>query len=139
MTDEHSEPQPAEIDAHVGRRVRSRRKTMGVSQSQLAEGLGLTFQQIQKYENGANRISASKLYQTAKLLKVPVGFFYEGLDDPASPEGDDYTQAWSRVMDELLAEPNGQALAEAFVQIRRRSLKKALSEMARVLAVNNDS
>ena len=76
---------PNPIDVHVGQRVRLRRKQRGLSQGRLADALGLTFQQIQKYERGTNRVSASKLYGIAMVLGVPVGFFYEGLDDPSSP------------------------------------------------------
>ncbi|MGY2052131.1 helix-turn-helix domain-containing protein [Methylobacterium sp. JK268] len=69
---------PDPIDRHVGHRVRVRRLLMGVSQEKLGDALGVTFQQIQKYEKGANRISASRLQQIAEMLGVPVGFFYEG-------------------------------------------------------------
>ncbi len=72
------------VDVHVGQRIRARRKTVGLSQSTLADALGLTFQQVQKYENGANRVSASKLYETARCLGVPVSYFFEGLPDPTS-------------------------------------------------------
>ncbi len=64
---------------HVGSRVRSRRVLLGLSQEKLADGLGITFQQVQKYERGTNRISASRLYKTAGLLDVPVAYFFEGL------------------------------------------------------------
>lgn len=124
------------IDVHVGRRVRLRRRELGVSQQRLAEGLGLTFQQVQKYERGANRISASKLYEIGRLLSVPIGWFFEGLDDPASPNTDEYTSAWSKVVEEMMAEPNGQALAEAFLRIRRRSVKRGLADLAREIAAN---
>ncbi len=72
---------PHPVDTHVGSRVRLRRIFLGYSQEKLAHALGLTFQQIQKYERGANRISASKLFQLARLLDVPVGFFFEGADE----------------------------------------------------------
>jgi len=71
------------VDRHVGQRIRARRKMIGLSQSTLADALGLTFQQVQKYENGANRVSASKLYETARCLDVPVSYFFEGLPDPS--------------------------------------------------------
>lgn len=67
------------VDRHVGARVRARRELMGLSQSRLAEALGLTFQQVQKYERGANRISASKLWDIAHTLKVDVAYFFDGL------------------------------------------------------------
>jgi len=68
------------IDVHVGKMVRARRKALNMSQTELADALGLTFQQVQKYERGANRISASKLYETARTLKVEISAFFEGLD-----------------------------------------------------------
>lgn len=71
--------QPSLVDRHVGARVRARRKQLGLSQDRLAEALGLTFQQVQKYERGANRISASKLFDAAAALQVEVPFFFEGL------------------------------------------------------------
>lgn len=70
---------PHPVDQHVGSRVRLRRKLEGRSQESLAEALGLTFQQVQKYERGVNRISASKLYDIAAALRVPVSYFFEGL------------------------------------------------------------
>ncbi|WP_036270309.1 helix-turn-helix domain-containing protein [Methylobacterium sp. WSM2598] len=78
---------PDPIDRHVGHRVRVRRLLMGVSQEKLGDALAVTFQQIQKYEKGANRISASRLQQIAEMLGVPVGFFYEGA--PRSENGHD--------------------------------------------------
>ena len=69
-----------DIDIHVGARVRMRRVLLSMSQEKLAEHLGVTFQQVQKYENGSNRIGASRLHCIAEALLVPVGFFFEGLD-----------------------------------------------------------
>ncbi len=84
MSDQDNTPHP--IDTHVGGRVRMRRKLLGVSQEKLADSLGLTFQQIQKYERGSNRISASKLYEIGKALDAPVSFFFEGLDQAEAAE-----------------------------------------------------
>ena len=75
-----STSQPHPIDVHVGGRVRLRRVHLGLSQAKLAAALGLTFQQIQKYERGVNRISASKLFELAQLLEVPVSFFFDGVE-----------------------------------------------------------
>ena len=72
---------PNFVDVHVGSRIRMRRQLIGMSQEKLGELLGITFQQVQKYEKGANRISASRLYFTAKILGVPVQFFFEDLSD----------------------------------------------------------
>ena len=74
---------PHPVDLHVGAQVRTRRKALNISQEGLAEELALPFQQVQKYERGANRVSASKLYQLAGVLEVGVAFFFEGLPDPA--------------------------------------------------------
>lgn len=130
---------PNLVDVHVGRRVRLRRKQLEMSQERLAEGLGLTFQQVQKYERGANRISASKLYEMSRILQVSVAYFFDGLDDPASPTGADYANAWTSVVEDLLAEPNGKQLAEAFLSIRRRSVRKGLADLAREIAANDRS
>lgn len=72
---------PNPVDVHVGRRVRIRRVLCGLSQTALADQLGLTFQQLQKYESGANRISASRLWQIAQILDVPISWFFMGIDD----------------------------------------------------------
>lgn len=78
-----SSENPDGIDVHVGSRVRLRRSVLGLSQENIAESLGLTFQQVQKYERGSNRISASRLYQLAQLLDVAVNFFFEGFNEKA--------------------------------------------------------
>jgi transcriptional regulator with XRE-family HTH domain len=77
-----------EIDQHIGQRVRERRIVLGLSQTNLADGLGITFQQLQKYEKGHNRIAAGRLYGCAQLLDVPPDFFFEGLEgsDSGTPD-----------------------------------------------------
>lgn len=72
---------PNPIDSHVGERIKLRRRVLGYSQEKLAEELGITFQQVQKYERGLNRVGASRLWKLAKILAVSVNFFYDGLDD----------------------------------------------------------
>jgi transcriptional regulator with XRE-family HTH domain len=72
--------QATEVDVHVGKRLRVRRSLLSLSQEKLAEAIGLTFQQVQKYERGMNRISAGRLYQFSKILNVPVGYFFIGLN-----------------------------------------------------------
>lgn len=74
------------IDHHVGKRLRRRRRLLGLTQQQLADRVGVRFQQIQKYECGANRVSAARLFQLAEALNVPVGYFYEGLGDDDGTE-----------------------------------------------------
>jgi transcriptional regulator with XRE-family HTH domain len=75
------------VDRHVGSRIRLRRQLIGVTQEQLGAALGLTFQQVQKYERGVNRVSAGTLYLTAQALDVPVAFFFDGMDDGSPPVG----------------------------------------------------
>lgn len=88
---------PHPVDSHVGSRVRLRRTLLGMSQEKLGDALGLTFQQVQKYERGANRIGSSRLFELSKILDVPVSFFFDGLDGAAL--------AASRGMSEKVAEP----------------------------------
>ena len=75
------ESQPRPIDVHVGSRIRFRRSLLGMSQKRLGEALGLTFQQVQKYESGVNRVSASRLFDLSRVLEVPIGFFFDDVPD----------------------------------------------------------
>jgi transcriptional regulator with XRE-family HTH domain len=105
-----------------------RRKLLGVSQEQLADSLGLTFQQVQKYERGANRVSASKLYEIAKTLQVPVSFFFDGLADPMDgSDGDEVGQQAERIVQEFLTTPEGLELAEVFPKIGRGRVRRQVS------------
>ena len=77
---------PTEVDRNVGEQIRRRRILLGLSQEKLADGLGITFQQVQKYERGSNRVSASRLYQVAQLMDAPIEYFFEGLDEDSKRE-----------------------------------------------------
>jgi len=81
---ESTESRPSPIDVHVGSRIRLRRTLMGMSQERLGEALGLTFQQVQKYERGVNRVGASRLYDLSRVLDVPISFFFDDMADPRS-------------------------------------------------------
>ena len=118
--------EPDEVDVHVGNRVRLRRKELGLSQVRLAQSLGIAFQQVQKYECGTNRISASRLFKIAQVLRVRVDSFFEGLDKPPWNEGGQYTTVCSRVLEEFFAEPDGPELAEAFVRIHKKSIRRGI-------------
>jgi transcriptional regulator with XRE-family HTH domain len=76
------EPRPSPIDTHVGSRIRLRRTLMGMSQERLGEALGLTFQQVQKYERGVNRVGASRLFDLSRVLDVPISFFFDDMPEP---------------------------------------------------------
>lgn len=120
------------IDLHVGRRVRLRRKACGLSQQGLAAMIELTFQQVQKYERGTNRISASKLFQIAHALNVPVEFFFEGLShgrQVRDGHGDP-----SALADELIASQGGLELAKAYLHIRQPRIRRGLVTLAEALA-----
>jgi transcriptional regulator with XRE-family HTH domain len=120
---------PNPIDRHVGSRIRLRRNELGVSQEKLAESIGLTFQQVQKYERAANRISASKLWDVARALKTTVAYFYEGLpvegrmERPSGPRRED-----------LLLTPEGMELASYFPQIARSELRRQILDLMRTIA-----
>ena len=130
--------QPNSIDVHVGEQVRRRRKQLGLSQERLADALGLTFQQVQKYERGVNRISASKLFEAARFLKAPVTYFYEGLGRPDDPDGEEGAQPESTpAVYGLLADQDGAALASAFMKISDRRRRKVLVEVAREFAAED--
>jgi transcriptional regulator with XRE-family HTH domain len=126
---------PNPVDLHVGARIRMRRKTLGISQERLAEALGLTFQQVQKYERGANRVSASKLYDIARTLRAPVAFFFEGLGDPtATGDGAQSHPEANGVVRDLVMSPEGLELAALFPKIRRRPQRRAVLELVKALA-----
>jgi transcriptional regulator with XRE-family HTH domain len=114
-------------DRHVGSRIRERRVMLGFSQQQLAELIGVTYQQAHKYEHGLNRISAGRLYEIAQALRVPISWFYEGLDSPALP-----TEMSARERACL-------ELARNFVAIENEKFQEALSQMARALAARSRS
>jgi transcriptional regulator with XRE-family HTH domain len=117
------------IDEHVGSRVRMRRLMLDMSQTEVADALGLTFQQVQKYEKGTNRIGASRLQHICQILRVPISFFFEGL--PASlgvGAGDQERIEISSptYVDDFLATSDGLALVKAFTQIRDVKLRRSI-------------
>lgn len=115
------------VDVHVGKRVRHRRWLIGMTQQQLAEQVGIKFQQIQKYETGANRISASRLWDIADSLDVPVSFFFEGLDN-VDREGDR-----SDVPADLMGDKEALDLVRSYYAIPENQ-RRRLFELARVLS-----
>ncbi len=118
------------VDVHVGKRVRHRRWMVGMTQQQLGEAVGIKFQQIQKYETGMNRVSASRLWDIAHAMDVPVSFFFEGL------EGDGQTATSRTSAGDLLADKEAQELVRSYYAMpenqRRRlfDLARALSDAA---------
>jgi transcriptional regulator with XRE-family HTH domain len=118
------------VDLYVGARLRIRRKVLGLSQTQLADALGITFQQVQKYERGANRISASKLYEAARLLQSPVSYFFEGLDETSFAEQDDGV---AQRMIQFVATPEGLELASLFPRLNDRRLRRRVVDLVKAM------
>jgi len=113
---------PNPIDIYVGRRVRMRRIEINMSQEFLGEQIGLTFQQIQKYEKGTNRIGASRIQQIGKVLEVPASFFFDGA--PGGWEGENNSQTSSALL-ELLGTHEGQILISSFVRITDADIRRS--------------
>ena len=124
---------PNPIDIHVGSRVRLRRQLLKMSQEKLGDELGVTFQQIQKYERGANRVGASRLYRLSRALDVPVQFFFEGLVDETPiagvAEGDQ-----TPIVYDFIQSSDGVTLAESFSRIKDGKVRRRVLELVRTLA-----
>lgn len=119
------------IDTHVGARLRLRRSILDMSQSELGDQLGVSFQQIQKYERGTNRLGASRLFSAARVLQVEVGYFFEGLNEtPIGSPADSINET----VYEFIASADGLELAKAFSSISRRGVRRRLIELIRALA-----
>jgi transcriptional regulator with XRE-family HTH domain len=125
---------PNPVDKHVGSRVRMRRMMLGMSQEKLGDALGLTFQQVQKYEKGTNRIGASRLQQISDILQVPVSFFFEGAPTlpSAGPGGMSEVPSPAYVSD-FLATSDGLALTKAFVQIKDSKLRRRIVDLVEAI------
>lgn len=129
---------PNPIDLHVGSRVRMRRKILRVSQEKLAEGLDLTFQQVQKYERGANRISASKLFEIAKALNTPVSYFFDGLNESPNPALLGFAEAGNdQFVHDFLMTSEGMELAMLFPKIPKGRVRRRLLDLLRAMGEPN--
>jgi transcriptional regulator with XRE-family HTH domain len=123
--------QPNPVDKHAGGRVRMRRMMLGMSQEKLADAIGLTFQQVQKYEKGTNRMGSSRLQQIADVLKVPVTFFFEGAPGHAKVKCNAPSPAY---VFEFLATADGRALTKAFMQIKNAKLRRSIVDVVNEIA-----
>jgi transcriptional regulator with XRE-family HTH domain len=127
---------PNPIDVHVGSRVRLRRTMLGLSQEKLGEAIGLTFQQVQKYERGANRIGASRLHDLSRVLDVPVSFFFDDMDPvraPAIPAG--FAEPPGEAFDaDPLNKRDTQELVTAYYRIGDPLVRRRLFDLAKALA-----
>ena len=139
--DEKGSRRPNPIDVHVGGRVRFRRMLLGMSQEKLGEKLGLTFQQVQKYEKGINRIGASRLFDLAQVLGVPVQFFYEEApsSEPPAEESLGFAEKPAEnAIVQFLRSRDGLELNKAFVRISDAKARRAIVDLVRSLA-NDDT
>src|SRR5262245_50107987 len=124
---------PNPIDKHVGSRVRMRRMMIGMSQEKLGEKLGITFQQIQKYEKGTNRIGASRLQQIASVMSVPVSFFFEGAPVPDAAEALSGTPASPAYVSDFLATSDGLALTKAFMKVKDPKVRRRIVDLVEAM------
>jgi transcriptional regulator with XRE-family HTH domain len=124
---------PHSVDVHVGRRLRSRRTMLGMSQENLGDAVGVTFQQIQKYERGLNRIGSSRLYEFSRILNVPVAYFFEEFDEgqtgqtPASENGSNYEY-------EKMANKEVLSVVRAFSSIENPLIRKKMIALIKSLS-----
>jgi transcriptional regulator with XRE-family HTH domain len=124
---------PNPVDKYVGSRVRMRRIMLGMSQEKLGEALGLTFQQVQKYEKGTNRVGASRLQQISEILQVPVSFLFDGGPTGSTTEGFGEGSSPAFVSD-FLATSEGLALTRAFTRINDTKLRRSIVDLVEQIA-----
>jgi len=127
------DPGPNPIDRHVGLRIRLRRKELGISQERLADSIGLTFQQVQKYERAANRVSASKLWDVARALETSISYFYEGLSADGAGGG-----SHGGSLEDFLLSAEGMELARYFPQIPKPGVRRQLLDLVRIMAAESE-
>ena len=138
---EKAEHRPSPIDVHVGSRVRLRRTLLGMSQEKLGEALGLTFQQVQKYERGVNRIGASRLFDLGRVLDVPIGFFFDDMPDSLSgvtagfrSRLAGFAETQEGFEDDTMHKRETLELVRAYYRITEPSVRKRVFELIKSLA-----
>ncbi|EXL10264.1 helix-turn-helix domain-containing protein [Aquamicrobium defluvii] len=135
---EQNKKKPNPIDAHVGGRIRMRRNMLGMSQEKLGESLGITFQQIQKYEKGTNRVGASRLQAIASILEVPPAFFFENAPtDEHTPIGGLSEDSSMTSVMEFCSSAEGIQLNRAFVRIGDPKVRRRILELVKSLSDDN--
>jgi transcriptional regulator with XRE-family HTH domain len=130
---------PNPVDKYVGSRVRMRRIMLGMSQEKLGEALGLTFQQIQKYEKGTNRVGASRIKQISEILQVPVSFLFEGGPTGTANAGGFSEDASPSYISDFLATSEGLALTRAFTSIGDAKLRRSIVDLVEQIAAREVS
>ncbi|WP_075653987.1 helix-turn-helix domain-containing protein [Pseudochrobactrum sp. B5] len=137
MTENKKKPNP--IDVHVGSRIRLRRNMLGLSQEKLGENLGITFQQIQKYEKGTNRVGASRLQAISSILSVPVAFFFEDAPEQAGQQSGGFAEdnETTYVVD-FLQTNEGVQLTRYFTKITDPKVRRKIIDLVKTLANDDD-
>ena len=130
---------PNPVDKYVGSRVRMRRIMLGMSQEKLGEALGLTFQQIQKYEKGTNRVGASRLQQISEILQVPVSFLFDGGPSGIANGAHSAESASPAYISDFLATSEGLALTRAFTRIANAKLRRSIVDLVEQIAARESS
>ncbi len=125
---------PHPTDKHVGSRVRMRRMQLGISQEKLGDAIGLTFQQVQKYEKGTNRISASRMQQISVILNVPITYFYEGAPGSGMSIVPNQKGDTPDYVTEFLALPDGLKMTKAFMQLKNSELRRGVLDLVEKMA-----
>jgi transcriptional regulator with XRE-family HTH domain len=135
---EDTKKKPNPIDIHVGSRIRLRRKMLGMSQEKLGENLGITFQQIQKYEKGTNRVGASRLQAIASILGVPVALFFEDAPGQEAVPGRGFAEDASMAFAvEFCGSPEGLQLNRAFVKIADAKVRRRIIDLVKSLSTDD--
>jgi transcriptional regulator with XRE-family HTH domain len=129
---------PNPIDKHVGSRVRMRRMMLSMSQEKLGDALGLTFQQVQKYEKGTNRIGASRLQQISNILSVPISFFFEGAPNAGGHSGGMAEAPSPAYVADFLSTTDGLALTKSFMRIKNAKLRRRIVDLVEQIVGEKD-
>jgi transcriptional regulator with XRE-family HTH domain len=127
------------VDKEIGSRVRMRRMLIGMSQEKLGEMLGLTFQQVQKYEKGTNRISVSRLLDIANILGVSIHYFYEGVTSPKGDPAGFGEDAAPPYVSDFMNAPEGHQLMKAFMSIKSQKIRRSIIQLAVSLAADEQT
>jgi transcriptional regulator with XRE-family HTH domain len=131
---------PNPIDVRVGARLRLRRNMLGLSQEKLGEAIGLTFQQVQKYERGANRIGASRLHELSRVLDVPISFFFDDTDPVRAPAMGGFAEPPAETFEaDPLRKQETIELVRAYFSIEDAAVRRRLLDLAKVLAAGGDA
>jgi transcriptional regulator with XRE-family HTH domain len=125
---------PNPVDKYVGSRVRMRRRMLAMSQGKLGDALGITFQRVQKYEKGTNRIGAGRLQEISHILQAPIAFFYEEARDGSAPAESEASTRSMALVDDFVSSPEGLKLVQSFMRIESAELRRRIVALVREVA-----